>query len=139
MVHDRRTMSILRDIYNKVCVCQNNALRPEANSCVPRRTSCSVCQSRSVHRVPFKNSPHWTNTESWRTQPLRSPLSLVEGRLFSTLSLRLIASPACLWPGMLEGKRSPDNFFAACDCFVVAFERVRGADFPSSVGKSRSC
>ena len=56
-------------------------------------------------------------------------MSLVVGRLFSTLSLRLVASPAWLWPGILEGITSPDNFFVAFECFDVAFELVRGACF----------
>ena len=79
--------------------------------------------------MPFKNSPHRTSTEHWRTQPLRSSLSLSEGQLFSTLFLRLVASPGWLWPGVLEGKRSRDIFFVIFDCFDVAFELVRGAQF----------
>ena len=79
--------------YLKVGVCQNNALRPEANSCAPRRTSSPSSQSQSVQQVPFNNSLHRTNMEPWRTQPLKSSLSLVEGQLSSTLSLRLVTSP----------------------------------------------
>ena len=105
---------------------------------VSRSEQLRASPHKQLHQVPFKNSPHRTSTEPWRTHPLRSSLSLVEGRLFSTLSLRMVASPAWLWPGILEGKRSRDNFFVIFDCFGVAFELVRGAQFTRNQAYSLS-